>query len=180
MKFIRVLKASEDWKVEKISETDWVIKSPDGTYKNSNGKDYHFKTKEDALEELDYLRAEHKFDKKSSIDKKAKRTIEISMSCYLCFLEERLKYANEMWGGEESVALAPKLMELIEDVGSIGRDNDPDVIADNFVINGEFVNKEEFKQGGEAEGYFEQYNGNWQALCDDALIYDDEYCCLRF
>lgn len=66
MKFIRVLKASEDWKVEKISETDWVIKSPDGAYKNSNGKDYHFKTKEDALEELDYLRAEHKFDKKSS------------------------------------------------------------------------------------------------------------------
>lgn len=65
MKFIRVLKSSKDWKVEKISETDWVIKSPDGTYKNSEGKDYHFKTKEDALEELDYLRAEHKFDKKS-------------------------------------------------------------------------------------------------------------------
>lgn len=64
MKFVRVLKAS-DWKVEKISETDWVIKSPGGTYKNSDGKDYHFKTKEDALEELDYLRAEHKFDKKA-------------------------------------------------------------------------------------------------------------------
>ena len=66
MKFVRVLKASEDWKVEKISETDWVIETPNGTYKNSDGKDYHFKTKEDALEELDYLRAEHKFDKKSS------------------------------------------------------------------------------------------------------------------
>lgn len=65
MKFIRVLKSSKDWKVEKISETDWVIKSPDGTYKNSDGEDYHFKTKEDALEELDYLRAEHKFEKKS-------------------------------------------------------------------------------------------------------------------
>lgn len=65
MKFIRVLKAS-DWKVEKINENDWTIKSPDGMYKNENGKEYHFKTKEDALEELDYLRAEHKFDKKSS------------------------------------------------------------------------------------------------------------------
>lgn len=69
MKF-RLLKAS-DWKVEKISETDWVIKSPDGTYKNSNGKDYHFKTKEDALEELDYLRAEHKFDEKAKEVKSA-------------------------------------------------------------------------------------------------------------
>lgn len=70
MKF-RLLKASEDWKVEKISETDWVIKSPDGTYKNSDGKDYHFKTKEDALEELDYLRAEHKDDEKAKEVKSA-------------------------------------------------------------------------------------------------------------
>ena len=67
MKFI-LLKAS-DWKVEKINENDWTIKSPDGMYKNENGKEYHFKTKEDALEELDYLRAEHKFDKKSSSKK---------------------------------------------------------------------------------------------------------------
>lgn len=64
MKFIRVLKAN--WSVEKINENDWTIKSPNGMYKDENGKEYHFKTKEDALEELDYLRAEHKFDKKSS------------------------------------------------------------------------------------------------------------------
>jgi len=70
MKF-RLLKASEDWKVEKISETDWVIKTPNGTYKNSDGKDYHFKTKEDALEELDYLRAEHKDDEKAKEIKSA-------------------------------------------------------------------------------------------------------------
>lgn len=66
MKFIRVLKATNEWFVDKISETDWVIETPNGTYKNSDGKDYHFKTKEDALEELDYLKAEHKFDKKSN------------------------------------------------------------------------------------------------------------------
>lgn len=65
MKFVRVLKATNEWFVDKISETDWVIETPNGTYKNSDGEDYHFKTKEDALEELDYLRAEHKFDKKS-------------------------------------------------------------------------------------------------------------------
>lgn len=65
MKFVRVLKATNEWFVDKISETDWVIETPNGTYKNSDGKEYHFNTKEDALEELDYLRAEHKFDKKS-------------------------------------------------------------------------------------------------------------------
>ena len=41
MKFIRVLKAS--WLVEKINENDWTIKSPDGMYKDENGKEYHFK-----------------------------------------------------------------------------------------------------------------------------------------
>lgn len=68
MKYIHLLKAARDWKVKKITETDWVIETPKGTYKNEAGKDYHFKTKQDALEELDYLRAEHKFDKKA--DKK--------------------------------------------------------------------------------------------------------------
>ena len=65
MKYTHLLKATQDWKVKKITETDWVIETPKGTYKNEAGKDYHFKTKQDALEELDYLRAEHKFDKKA-------------------------------------------------------------------------------------------------------------------
>ena len=75
MKFIKVIKSG--WDVEKINENDWTIKSPDGMYKDENGKEYHFKTKEDALEELDYLRAEHKFDKKSADeeDKKINKQI---------------------------------------------------------------------------------------------------------
>ena len=95
MKFVRVLKASE-WKVEKINENDWTIKSPDGMYKNENGKEYHFKTKEDALEELDYLRAEHKFDKKSK-KVKSEQTVEVSMSWYLSLVEKELQEANERW-----------------------------------------------------------------------------------
>ena len=98
-----------------------------------------------------------KFTVKSNMKKKAERTIEISMACYIGLLDERLKYANDMWGGEESIALAPKLLDLIENVGGLSGDNDPDVIADNFVVNGEFISKEEFKQGGEAEYYFKQY-----------------------
>lgn len=97
MKF-RLLKASEDWKVEKISETDWVIKSPDGTYKNLDGKDYHFKTKEDALEELDYLRAEHKDDEKAKEIKSAygydtfDEVLEIQITYLKRIKEEAEKY----------------------------------------------------------------------------------------
>ena len=94
MKFIRVLKAS--WSVEKINENDWAIKSPDGMYKDESGKEYHFKTKEDALEELDYLRAEDKFDKKSSIGFDAKpETDEEKLSVKLG--DKLMQMVNKAW-----------------------------------------------------------------------------------
>ena len=70
MKF-RLLKASEDWKVERRhhdtenGEDYYYIWGPDGEYCDADGEPYRFDSREDALEELDYLRAEHKFDKKS-------------------------------------------------------------------------------------------------------------------
>ena len=106
-------------------------------------------------------------------------TVTIPMSTYISWLSKELNETNERWGGEESVALAPKLLELIEEVGP-GKNSDPDYIADNFVINGEFVSKKEFREGGENEWAFNKYNGDWQALCDDALVYDENYACMQF
>lgn len=69
MKF-KLLKAS-DWEVlrrhhdTENGEDYYYIWGPDGEYCDADGNPYHFDTREDALEELDYLRAEHKFDKKS-------------------------------------------------------------------------------------------------------------------
>lgn len=71
MKFVRVLKASEDWKVERRHhDTEngkdyYYIWGPDGEYCDADGEPYHFDTREDALEEVEYLKAEHKFDKKA-------------------------------------------------------------------------------------------------------------------
>lgn len=110
---------------------------------------------------------------------KSEQTVEVSMSWYLSLLEKELQKANERWGGEASVALAPRLLELIEEVGP-GKNSDPDYIADNFVVNGEFVEKEEFKEGGNHDYFYKKYNGDWQALCDDALIYDENYACMQF
>lgn len=110
MKFVRVLKASEDWKVEKISENDWVIKSPDGTYKNSNGKDYHFKTKEDALEELDYLRAEHKGDEKAKEVKSA-----YGYDTFEEVLEMQIKYLKSIKSNIDNyLKLSEETMKEIE------------------------------------------------------------------
>lgn len=99
MKFIRVLKAS-NWNVEKINENDWTIKSPDGMYKNENGKEYHFKTKEDALEELDYLRAEHKFDKKSNVGYGAKPETE-DEEIAVELGDALMRMSNKAWNDNE-------------------------------------------------------------------------------
>ena len=56
------------WRVEKVNENDWIIHTPKGYYVDENDKEYHFSTKEKALAELDYLRAEHKYEKKAYYD----------------------------------------------------------------------------------------------------------------
>jgi len=67
MKFIKLIKAS--WNLEKVDEKDksyYVIKGPEGIYKDEEGREYHFDTEKEAQTELDYLRAEHKYKKASN------------------------------------------------------------------------------------------------------------------
>ena len=110
MKFVRVLKATNEWFVDKISETDWVIETPNGTYKNSDGKDYHFKTKEDALEELDYLRAEHKGDEKAKEVKSA-----YGYDTYDEVLEMQIKYLKSIKSNIDNyIESSEQLMKQIE------------------------------------------------------------------
>ena len=108
MKF-KLLKAS-NWSVEKINENDWTIKSPDGMYKDENGKEYHFKTKEDALEELDYLRAEHKGDEESKKVKSA-----YGYDTFDEVLEMQIKYLKSIKAETERyLALCEETMREIE------------------------------------------------------------------
>jgi hypothetical protein len=67
--YIRLIKANKDgWEIIKRNDKDksyFVISTSDGKfYKDDEGKEYHFKTRQDALEELEYLRGEHDEDKK--------------------------------------------------------------------------------------------------------------------
>ena len=70
MKFVKLVKASE-WKVERRhhdtenGEDYYYIWGPEGEYCDADGEPYRFDSREDALEEVEYLKAEHKFDKKS-------------------------------------------------------------------------------------------------------------------
>ena len=67
--YIRLIKASKDgWEIIKHNDGDksyFVISTPDGMfYKDYEGKEYHFETRQDAWEELEDLRGEHDADEK--------------------------------------------------------------------------------------------------------------------
>lgn len=104
---------------------------------------------------------------------RAEATVSIPMSDYIELLEERFKTAPKDWHSEAADSLWPQYIELIEDAGP-GEHTAPSYVVDNYLVNGEFVSKEDW-----AESYsksYEQYAGNWEQFCEDrAIIYNDSY-----
>lgn len=106
MNFIRVIKAS-DWTVERRHSWDtedgkeyYYIWGPDGEYCDADGEPYRFDTREDALEEVEYLRAEHKFDKKSNVGYGAKpETEEEEIAVELG--DALMRMSNKAWNDNE-------------------------------------------------------------------------------
>ena len=97
-------------------------------------------------------------------------------------LQQRFDEMKECWGGPEHTALWPKLYERMKEDAHEGcmSEMDVNVLVDNFLVNGEIVEREEFKEGGQWEYYWKKYGGEWNSCCEDAIVYDDNYALLRF
>lgn len=115
MKFKHV-KANE-WSVERRHSWDtedgkeyYYIWGPDGEYCDADGEPYRFDKKEDALEELEYLRAEHKGDEKSKKVKSA-----YGYDTFDEVLEMQIKYLKSIKAeAERYLALCEETMREIE------------------------------------------------------------------
>lgn len=118
-----------------------------------------------------------KFKIKANMKKKA-AFVKIDMEDYIDALDERLAWAENQWGGAPE--LHDQLLDFIRDVYDGQEIPSVGVIADNFVVNGEFVYKDEFTKDGNYSGLFEKYSGNWEELCEnEGVLYNDEVCCIR-
>jgi len=83
-------------------------------------------------------------------------------------LEARYSDVKDVWGNQASHALWPQALELLLDSGELH--NTPSFYVDNYLVNGDFVEREE-----------NQTDEEWQEYCGDtALIYDTQYACLSF
>lgn len=77
------------WKIKKAAKEDWKvieknnkyqIEGPKGIYQDEEGKIYKFDTREEALEEVEYLKAEHKYENNKKEAKFKKKEEEFASS----------------------------------------------------------------------------------------------------
>jgi hypothetical protein len=124
------------------------------------------------------------------------RTFEVSIQFIIDALQARYNNVKELWGGEAASELWEQALSMVEECGIGDNVTSPSIFVDNYLINGEFVSKEDDKQCWldweyddlleeddkefyecEAE-YIEQ---KWQEyVTNNACLYNDNYACLSF
>ena len=122
-------------------------------------------------------------------------TFNVSIDFIIDALQARYDNVKELWGGEASQQLWEQALNMVEECGIGDNVTSPSIFVDNYLINGEFVSKdddlqmwldceyedlsEDDKEYYECEvDYIEQ---KWQEYCsENAVLYNDEYACLSF
>ena len=136
---------------------------------------------------------EYKVMKKSNM-------INVSVEFVIDALQARYDEVKELWGCDASAALWEQALQLVEECGMGENVTSPSIYVDNYLINGEFVSKEDniedWLHKTSHEGFLKQlnYEGDeydqwlddnfdnfWDEYCqDNALIYNSEYACIQF
>ena len=119
----------------------------------------------------------------------------VSIQFIIDALQARYDNVKELWGGEAAHQLWEQALVMVEECGIGDNVTSPSIFVDNYLVNGEFVSKEDDKQSWldceyddlseddklhyecEAE-YIEQ---KWQDyVTNNACLYNDNYACLSF
>ena len=123
------------------------------------------------------------------------QTFNVSICFIIDALQARYDNVKDLWGGDASQELWEQALAMVEECGIGENVTSPSIFVDNYLVNGEFVSKEDDLQywldceyddlseddkeyyEDEAE-YIEQ---KWQEYCsENAMLYNDEYACLSF
>ena len=123
------------------------------------------------------------------------QTFEVSIQFIIDALQSRYDNVSKLWGGEAAHELWEQALSMVEECGIGDNVTSPSYFVDNYLINGEFVSKEDDKKDWldcdyellsdddkthyecEAE-YIEQ---KWlDYVTNNACLYNDDYACLSF
>ena len=123
------------------------------------------------------------------------QTFNVSTDFIIDALQARYDNVKDLWGGDAAQELWEQALAMVEECGIGDNVTSPSIFVDNYLINGEFVSKEDDlewwldceyddlseydKEYYECEAeYIEQ---KWQEYCsENAMLYNDNYACLSF
>ena len=123
------------------------------------------------------------------------QTFNVSIQFIIDALQSRYDNVKELWGGDAAHQLWKQALSMVEDCGIGDNVTSPSYFVDNYLINGEFVSKEDDKQywldceyDGLSEDdklYYEceaEYTEQkWdEYVTNNACLYNDNYACLGF
>ena len=123
------------------------------------------------------------------------QTFNVSIQFIIDALQSRYDNVKELWGCDAAHKLWEQALAMVEDCGIDDKVTSPSIFVDNYLINGEFVSKEDDKKQWldceyenlsdddklhyecDAE-YIEQ---KWdEYVTNNACLYNDNYACLSF
>ena len=123
------------------------------------------------------------------------QTFEVSIEFIIDALQSRYDNVKELWGGEASNQLWEQALSMVEECGIGDNVTSPSYFVDNYLINGEFVSKEddknwwldwEYENLSDCDkGFYdceaEYIERKWQEyVTNNACLYNDNYACLSF
>ena len=92
------------------------------------------------------------------------------------------------WVNDARLSLKDDLLDFVENCG-VSADATPSSIVDNFLINGDFISRDDWEeeQGFNIDAETDEEeakqikNEAWQEYCtNESTIYNDDYACLSF
>ena len=113
------------------------------------------------------------------------QTFNVSIQFVIDALQARYNNVKELWGGEAAHQLWEQALSTVEECGIGDNVTSPSIFVDNYLINGEFVSKEDDKQYwldcDSDELSEDEINEKWQEyVTNNACLYNENYACLSF
>ena len=123
------------------------------------------------------------------------QTFTVSIQFIIDALQLRYDNVKELWGDDAAHQLWEQALAMVEDCGIGDNVTSPSIFVDNYLINGEFVSKEDDKKhwldceyenlSDDDKEYYEceaEYiEQKWdEYVINNACLYNGEYACLGF
>ena len=105
----------------------------------------------------------------------------VSIEFIIDALQSRYNDVECLWGNDTSRQLWKQVIEVVEGCGLDENVASPSEFVDNYLLNGEFVSKEDLLGLDSEELSEDEIKEKWLTYCENnACLYNDDHACLSF